>query len=126
YQEHLDCLVNEFDGRWAVPRAVAKHYYNEVYRNKGGLNNANAEVMGGAAAIRAVRKVAWHAGRHEGEEASDRAVMDCALTEVADLLARKAAVAPLAADEVFENVGRFALATIIQIKVGAAQDTMCA
>ncbi|KAJ2754150.1 hypothetical protein IWQ56_006538, partial [Coemansia nantahalensis] len=31
YQEHLDCLVNEFDGRWAVPRAVAKHYYNEVY-----------------------------------------------------------------------------------------------
>ncbi|KAJ1726253.1 hypothetical protein LPJ61_005317 [Coemansia biformis] len=125
FKEDFECIMSEFDGRWAVPKAVAKHYYNEVYRNKSGLTNTNAEMLGGAAAIRALRKEAWHNGREDGQKKIDEGmVMNYAMTEASSLLARKAGATQLAADDVVENVGRFALATIIQIKVERGQEAM--
>ncbi|KAJ2776166.1 hypothetical protein H4R18_005816, partial [Coemansia javaensis] len=116
--EHIRQVAEEFDARWAVPKAEAKHNYHEVYRTPGGLEAASMFVLGGAAAIRALRKEARQCDRASvaSDRSEDQAIMESAMAEASSLLARKAARAELAPDETVENVGRIALATIIQIK----------
>ncbi|KAJ1725263.1 hypothetical protein LPJ61_005660 [Coemansia biformis] len=117
-------IIDEYDARWAVPKSAAKRHYYDVYHAKVGLRNANAQTMGGAAAIRALRKETQQQ-RHQKDCKSARCsglakstVMDSALAEAHYLLQRKAAVARLGPNDTIESVGRIALATIIKMKVG--------
>ncbi|KAJ1748921.1 hypothetical protein LPJ79_004157 [Coemansia sp. RSA 1821] len=47
--------MQDFDNSWAVPRLVAENYFNYVYYDHASLHNANAIVLGGAAAIKALQ-----------------------------------------------------------------------
>ncbi|KAJ2519305.1 hypothetical protein H4217_002784 [Coemansia sp. RSA 1939] len=117
-------ILRQFDDSWAVQRFVAEHYYRHVYRKKMDLRNASAQTLGGAAAIRALREESRMSVMLTPDNPSvpkdlpyDQIVMGMALSEVSDLLERKAAVGPLHPEESLEFVGKIALATIIKIKI---------
>ncbi|KAJ2715543.1 hypothetical protein H4R19_001147 [Coemansia spiralis] len=114
--------INEYDARWAVPKEVARRHHHAVYHAQLDLRSAGPQVLGGAAAIQALRKETAQQRMHQdsgtaAHYADMLTVMDCALVEVDSLLRRKAAAAKLAPADTLENVGRIALATIIKIKM---------
>ncbi|KAJ2760830.1 hypothetical protein IWQ56_005395 [Coemansia nantahalensis] len=127
--------IDEYDVRAAVPREAARRHYYDVYHSGSGVREAGPqvfdsaaavraagpEVLGGAAAVRALRgETAQQLLQRDQAGPADKVhnmtIMDCALAEVADLLGRKAAAGPLGPADTIENVGRIALATIINIK----------
>ncbi|KAJ2794882.1 hypothetical protein H4R20_006074 [Coemansia guatemalensis] len=112
-------LMDQFDDRWAVHRATAEYFYDTVYCRKSNLCNANAQVLGGAAAIRALQSESQMAMQQQYVPHSkpEHMVMGMALSEADALLSHKSAVDMLTVDETLENVGRIALATIIKIKI---------
>ncbi|KAJ2715544.1 hypothetical protein H4R19_001148 [Coemansia spiralis] len=114
--------IDEYDARWAVPKEAARQHYHAVYHAQLDLRSAGPQVLGGAAAIRALRKeTAQQRMQHDPRAATccgaRLTVMDCALAEVDGLLRRKAAATKLTPADTLENVGRIALATIIKIKM---------
>ncbi|KAJ2769366.1 hypothetical protein IWQ57_003139, partial [Coemansia nantahalensis] len=113
--------IDEYDMRWAVSRAVARRHYYDVYHSGSGVRAAGPEVLGGAAAVRALRgETAQQLMQRDPAAPAGKlrslTIMDCALAEVADLLRCKAATGPLGPADTIENVGHIALATIIHIK----------
>ncbi|KAJ1771407.1 hypothetical protein IW140_003244 [Coemansia sp. RSA 1813] len=121
-------ILKQFDDSWAVQKFVAEHYYRHVYRKNMDLRNASAKTLGGAAAIRALREEARMSVMLTPDDPSvpkdlpyDQIVMGMALSEVNDLLDRKAEAGPLHPEETLEFVGKIALATIIKIKMDEEQ-----
>ncbi|KAJ2720289.1 hypothetical protein GGI07_004696 [Coemansia sp. Benny D115] len=117
-------ILSTFDPSAAVQKVVAEHYYRHVYRKNMDLLQANAQTLGGAAAIRVLRREAdleaeFYTGQQSMPEEMtlDQMIMGCVLYEVEDLLARKAERGPLQPEETLENVGKIALATVIKIKM---------
>ncbi|KAJ1740583.1 hypothetical protein LPJ68_003652 [Coemansia sp. RSA 1086] len=111
-------LVSQFDDRWAVPKPTAEHYYNLIYHTKTSLYNASIQMIGAAAAIRALRSGNHHinASENPGYKA-EHSLMGFALSEVSYLLERKEESGYLHPDDTLENVGKIALATLIKIKI---------
>ncbi|KAJ2776164.1 hypothetical protein H4R18_005814 [Coemansia javaensis] len=104
----LDAAAYELDVSWAVPLAAAKRHYNCVYRGAGGLGGADAQALGAAAAVRALRGEALL-------QAHGGSVLDAALAEADALLRRKAAECALGPDDTIERAGRVAIATAARL-----------
>ncbi|KAJ2609368.1 hypothetical protein H4S08_004081 [Coemansia sp. RSA 1365] len=115
-------LMDQFDDSWAVNRATAEYFHNSVYFRKVNLCNTNAQVLGAAAAMQALKSEKQMAlqqkyDRGVPHSTSEHMVMGLALSEANALLSHKSSVSMLNADDTLENVGRVALATIIKIKI---------
>ncbi|KAJ2889444.1 hypothetical protein GGI21_006569, partial [Coemansia aciculifera] len=119
-------LLGGFDSSAAVPKTVAEHHYRHIYRKKqpASLNHATAQALGSAAAIKVLRSESHMSQQlrdsniHLPDDLThDQMMMGLVLSEVGDLLERKAETAQLEHDETMENVGKIALATIIKIKM---------
>ncbi|KAJ1732563.1 hypothetical protein LPJ61_001982 [Coemansia biformis] len=116
--------VEEFDTSWAMPKHLAEEHYRNIYRHRIGLRGVKPHVLGGAAAIKALRSerqmMSYH-GMQQGVSdpgyKQDFMLLGLALTEVHGLLNRKADANELGPDDFLENVGKFAIATIIKIKL---------
>ncbi|KAJ2101801.1 hypothetical protein IW146_005505 [Coemansia sp. RSA 922] len=117
-------MLGGFDSSSAVQKTVAEHHYRHIYRKQPNLRHTSAQALGGAAAIKVLRSES-----HMGQElrdsglplpadlTHDQMMMGLVLSEVGDLLERKAEVTPLERDDTLENIGKIALATIIKIKM---------
>ncbi|KAJ2386398.1 hypothetical protein GGI23_006498 [Coemansia sp. RSA 2559] len=121
-------VLKDFDDSLAVQKFVAENYYRRVYRKNVDLRNASAKTLGGAAAIRALREEDRMSVMLTPDDPSvpkdlpyDQIVMGMALSEVSNLLERKAEVGPLHEEETMEFIGKIALATIIKIKMDEEQ-----
>ncbi|KAI8320339.1 hypothetical protein GQ54DRAFT_312760 [Martensiomyces pterosporus] len=116
--------LGEFDDSFAVQRHAAEHHYTLVYVNGMDLRLANAQTMGGAGAIKALRseKEIQQQFRNSGIDMPlgmqpEHMVLGVAMSEVGGLLEQKAALGPMPPDETLESVAKIALATIIKIKI---------
>ncbi|KAJ2850127.1 hypothetical protein IWW36_002126 [Coemansia brasiliensis] len=114
--------IQDFDNSWAVPRPVAENYYHYVYYDHASLHNANAILLGGAAAIKALRSQDSVTGKitYDGKILpynQEHLLLDLALSETNQLLLSKSEVCALGDDDTLEYVGKIALATIIKIKM---------
>ncbi|KAJ1771408.1 hypothetical protein LPJ74_002338 [Coemansia sp. RSA 1843] len=112
-----------FDPRHAIPKAYAKDYYRYVYDDAADLRQTPAYVLGGAAAIRALRNEAHVLSMlaSEPQMTSDLDVeqmaMGMAIAEAEECIARKRQqVRRLANDDTIEYVGRISLATMGKIR----------
>ncbi|KAJ2347065.1 hypothetical protein GGF43_004842, partial [Coemansia sp. RSA 2618] len=115
-------VADDFDDRWAVPRATAEHYYDLVYHTRAGVYSANAQMLGGAAAVKALH--AAHQQHYSGNNPGykyEQLVVGILLSECSALLERKAEHGYAAADDTMETVGKIALATLIKIKIDEEQ-----
>ncbi|KAI9468383.1 hypothetical protein BX667DRAFT_510145 [Coemansia mojavensis] len=114
--------IQDFDNSWAVPRLVAENYFNYVYYDHASLHNANAIVLGGAAAIKALQSQDSATGKivYDGKTlpyTQEHLLLDLALSEANQLLLSKSETCALGDDDTLEYVGKIALATIIKIKM---------
>ncbi|KAJ2630768.1 hypothetical protein H4R22_002440 [Coemansia sp. RSA 1290] len=114
--------MQDFDNSWAVPRLVAENYFNYVYYDHASLHNANAIVLGGAAAIKALQSQDSATGKivYDGKTlpyTQEHLLLDLALSEANQLLLSKSETCALGDDDTLEYVGKIALATIIKIKM---------
>ncbi|KAJ2693419.1 hypothetical protein H4218_006050 [Coemansia sp. IMI 209128] len=119
-----DDMLGGFDSSSAIQKTVAEHHYRHIYRKHPNLRHASAQSMGGAAAIQVLRSESGMGQQLRDSGVSlpsdlthDQMMMGLMLSEVGDLLERKAEVSRLEFDETLENVGKIALATIIKIKM---------
>ncbi|KAJ2079736.1 hypothetical protein H4R24_003578 [Coemansia sp. RSA 988] len=113
-------LMDQFDDSWAVDRAAAEYFHDIVYCRKNNLRNANAQALGGAAAVRALQsesQMALQQNENVPHITPEHMVMGMALSEANALLSHKDVSSMSNSDETLENVGRIALATIIKIKI---------
>ncbi|KAJ2268799.1 hypothetical protein IW137_000417 [Coemansia sp. RSA 1287] len=129
FRSNLDTSHNpadSFDASWAVPRHIAESHYKAVYYAKTpGLTDANAVVLGGAAAIKAVRTQRMHptaiSRAGTSEFGHEHMLLDFGLREAIYLLSCKAESANSNSTdhyiESLETVGKIALATIIKINI---------
>ncbi|KAJ1854396.1 hypothetical protein GGF49_003910 [Coemansia sp. RSA 1853] len=111
-------LVDAFDDRWAVPKVTAEHYYNLVYHTKSGIHNASVQMLGGAAAIKAL--CANHQNIYSDSNAAykyEHMVMGIALSEATHLVLLQAEHGSAASNDTVQVVGKIALATLIKIKI---------
>ncbi|KAJ2795980.1 hypothetical protein H4R20_005693 [Coemansia guatemalensis] len=121
--DYDDDILSGFDDASAVQKVVAEHYYRSIYRKNMNMQQANAQTMGGAAAIKALRSEEHMSQQLENsmfvppDLRQDQMVMGLALSEVEDLLERKAQCCALRPEDNMENVGKIALATIIKLKM---------
>ncbi|PIA13116.1 hypothetical protein COEREDRAFT_83692 [Coemansia reversa NRRL 1564] len=121
--EDYDDVLSGFDDGSAVQKVVAEHYYRSIYRKNMNMQQVNAQTMGGAAAIKALRSEEKMSQQLEHtmfvppDLRRDQMVMGLALSEAEDLLERKAQCCPLRPEDTMENVGKIALATIIKLKM---------
>ncbi|PIA13114.1 hypothetical protein COEREDRAFT_89813 [Coemansia reversa NRRL 1564] len=113
-------LLDNFDDSWAVPKPLAEEYYRCIYHKSQSLDGVETHILGGAAAINALRNVKIMSGNGQiysgTDDQSSYMAMSLALEEVEALLNRKAATAPLYLNDNMEHAGKIALATIIKIK----------
>ncbi|KAJ2057348.1 hypothetical protein GGI17_005689 [Coemansia sp. S146] len=119
-----DDMLGGFDSSSAVQKTVAEHHYRHIYRKQPNLRHASAQALGGAAAIKVLRSESQMGQqlRDSGlplpaDLTHDQMMMGLMLSEVGDLLERKAEVTPLERDDTLENIGKIALATLIKIKM---------
>ncbi|KAJ2776165.1 hypothetical protein H4R18_005815 [Coemansia javaensis] len=105
-----DAPAYEFDVSWAVPLSASKHYYNCVYRSGDGLANADAQALGAAAAVRALRGETLLQAHRAGAS-----MVDSALAEADVLLRHKAAECALGPGDTIQNAGRVAIATAVRL-----------
>ncbi|KAJ2327710.1 hypothetical protein GGI00_004388, partial [Coemansia sp. RSA 2681] len=124
YDDSDGGLMGGFDSSSAVQKTVAEHHYRHIYRKQPNLRHATSQALGGAAAIKVLRSES-HTSQQlydsglplPADLTHDQMMMGFILSEVGDLLERKAEVAQLEHDETLENVGKIALATLIKIKM---------
>ncbi|PIA13113.1 hypothetical protein COEREDRAFT_89812 [Coemansia reversa NRRL 1564] len=115
-------LMDQFDNSWAVNIETAEYFHNSVYCRKLNLCNTNAQVLGGAAAVQALQSERQMTLQQEyirdvQHRTPEHMVMKLALSEANALLFHKSAIGILNVDDILENVGKIALATIIKFKI---------
>ncbi|KAJ2079738.1 hypothetical protein H4R24_003580 [Coemansia sp. RSA 988] len=121
--DYDDDILSGFDDGSAVQKVVAEHYYRSIYRKNMNMQQATAQTMGGAAAIKALRseEQMWQQLEHSmflpPDLRKDQIIMGLALSEAEDLLERKAQCCQLRPEDTLENVGKIALATIIKLNM---------
>ncbi|KAJ2699207.1 hypothetical protein FB645_005402 [Coemansia sp. IMI 203386] len=121
--EPLD-IFSTFDDTYALQKVVAEHYYKHVFHKNMDLRTASAQTLGGAAAMRVLRREGeinqqFTESREQLPEdmTPDQMLMGCVMSEVEELLRLKEERGPLDPEDTLENVGTIALATIIKIKL---------
>ncbi|KAJ2156422.1 hypothetical protein GGF46_005197 [Coemansia sp. RSA 552] len=114
---------DEFDESWAVPAHLADQCFHRVYNSGESLATIEPHVLGGAAAMMALRNekdIAQQLGYPTPKDAQyEYQVMLLGLTEAESLVARKAEVTMLYPQDNPDTIGKIALATMIKVKMDA-------
>ncbi|KAJ1945783.1 hypothetical protein EC988_005679, partial [Linderina pennispora] len=121
--------LDDFDRSCAIDKRTAEYYHSLLFGPQADLSKATAQMLGGAAAIQALRsepqvqealKTAvkqGHANKIPKDLNHEHVVLGVAMSEADQLMQRKSTVVHLSPDDTLFNIARVAIASVIQIKM---------